>query len=1838
MANQSSPKPSPRVLLQIDEWKKRLIDLSRRNPLVYFKTDRKTILKLAAPKPEEIFKTLFSEKSCQVYLPPAPDAEEKTLPKDDELVFETADHDEAEKRLKTIYRKAESDFQEKGIRTSILTFGLLKWQDGAETEYAPLILYPVLISRATPEDPYSISESDEDISLNPAIQVKFKTEFNIDLVQPKLDEDDFDLEAYFSEVENQLARVQWKVDHTCYLGNFSFHKMAMYADLDSNAASISLHPIIKALANRHLEEPLCPGELPTDDERTLPSKPPQLYILDADSSQAQAIESAIAGHSFVLKGPPGTGKSQTISNILAKAIENNKRVLFVSEKMAALEVVYSRLNNCGLKDYCLELHSHKANKREVVRELTRCLEEVPESTHQMTSSDKERLKILRDRLNTYVLELHKKRDPLNESAFDVLNRLIKLATLPEKSLKLPFPNCNAEHLNELLDIGEILRDNYTILAEGKSFPWTGYKATIFTTEDRETILNKLERLIESIDSVSEVFDSIAVRLGVPPPESFHGCLEFVSICEKLEHNPSPELCWLLDHNAEDILKKAKQCSEASSKLRSIGIELSDKYSEDFLGLPEELIKKYRTVKGELFFGLLNTEKTDTTIVSRTPALINSLKSLREIITATTDATSNILKELDIKSDGDCCIEKAQQALKLAKIALSPNNILSPWIGRLNRRKAEGEFKAFSDKTKRYHQLITDISNKYSEKIFEIDAAVCLDNFTTKYMGWRKYITLSFYQDLIFIRGCYKSSGFPSTLKEDLAAICELNSIKANIQSNKEIFTSIFGKYYSGIDTDIKALDKALANANDVYCISTSLQFSDSTYKFFTLELPLPQAFESIVDRLADALDRFAPEIEKCSDIISWDKLVTDAGTIETCDTTKLLASITRINSALEDFLELTNKITHLQLTPAGLSISSILNDLTKLQEKRQIELLFTNESSVHSASFGSRYNGIDTDWAELVSALEWTIHLASPTYREYLDSEFFEAIAGGLQIPSEESLDLKTSLAQIHKDIDSFETEYIIPGAGPQLSGLDDTAILMSERQRRVDDISKWIGYSRASQRLSELAPGGARILENIIAIPPGAENIIPLLSKSFYLSWINGLKERCPILAEFQGYNHERAISDFRELDKMLTHLAFSEVISKLNLSRREIYQGLRGGELSVLRDQAARKRGHYSLRKLFSRIPNLLLKIKPCLLMSPLSVSHFIGKESFTFDIIIFDEASQICSEDAVGAISRGSQLIVAGDEKQLPPTKFFQGETDGEEDWADSDEDFGVYQSVLEDCDSVGLTPKPLMLKWHYRSRHESLIAYSNESFYEDKLVTFPSPKESDPELGVKFYYMQDGIYERGGKKTNIIEAKKVVELVFQHFKAYGSDKTLGVATLNIQQRDLILDLIEDERRNNPEFNKYFTEDRLSGFFVKNLESVQGDERDVIILSLGYGRDPNGKFTMNFGPINKTGGEKRLNVIVTRAKSKICLVASIKAGDFDIEKLTSPGLKSLYRYLDYAERGKNALQSVAIGGGDTESPFEDDIKLEIEKMGYKVVSQVGCSGFRIDLGVIDPKNPGRYIIGIECDGATYHRAFTARERDRIRQTILEDLGWRIYRIWSPDWFHTRDQEIRRLQEAIKNAAQGILPPKRIPELPIKITHKRVEIEHYTEAGTITDYIVFKPARVHPKLDFITDDSRREKYLIDILKAEGPIHLEIFTDRLLSCWDIRRRGSNIIDAVNSTIASARRKGLVYAKNAFLYSDPRHDVKVVRKPVPQLKESFRLAEHVSREEIQLAAVSLVKSAMSISSDELVSSIARLFDWQQTSHVVDGVIKPELATLLKASKLSLNSEGILSIP
>ncbi|MCQ2972401.1 MAG: DUF3320 domain-containing protein, partial [archaeon] len=479
----------------------------------------------------------------------------------------------------------------------------------------------------------------------------------------------------------------------------------------------------------------------------------------------------------------------------------------------------------------------------------------------------------------------------------------------------------------------------------------------------------------------------------------------------------------------------------------------------------------------------------------------------------------------------------------------------------------------------------------------------------------------------------------------------------------------------------------------------------------------------------------------------------------------------------------------------------------------------------------------------------------------------------------------------------------------------------------------------------------------------------------------------------------------EFKDLDKQILLLNRKRIYQKLNNNMPKIFGATDNPEAKILAGEFTRKSGHLPVRKLLEKAGGTIKQIKPCFMMSPLSVAQYLDptNEKLQFDVVIFDEASQVKPEDALGAFMRGKTAVVMGDTQQLPPTSFFEqlAADESEEEVATALD----MESILHLCK---LSFPVKMLKWHYRSRHESLISVSNTQFYDDELLVYPSPSHSDPELGLKFFYNPDTYYERGSGSKNPLEAKVVVKEIFNHFDKYGDTKSLGVGTFSVAQKNAILEELEVQRKARPELEPLFAESREERFFVKNLETIQGDERDVILISVGYGYDQEGKMSLNFGPLNQDGGERRLNVLITRAREKCVVFSNFKAHDMHMTANPPFGVKALSEFLEYAE---NLTLGTYVRDETPQSPFEDAIAAFLEENGYEVDKQIGCAGFRVDLAIKDPENPGKYFLGITTDGKMYASSKVARDRDRLREQVLTGLGWRLYHLWSTDWYRNRD-----------------------------------------------------------------------------------------------------------------------------------------------------------------------------------------------------------------------------------
>jgi tetratricopeptide (TPR) repeat protein len=528
-------------------------------------------------------------------------------------------------------------------------------------------------------------------------------------------------------------------------------------------------------------------------------------------------------------------------------------------------------------------------------------------------------------------------------------------------------------------------------------------------------------------------------------------------------------------------------------------------------------------------------------------------------------------------------------------------------------------------------------------------------------------------------------------------------------------------------------------------------------------------------------------------------------------------------------------------------------------------------------------------------------------------------------------------------------------------------------------------------------------------------DSILHAFRNRFNHEFINHYVRDDPDLRNFRSSSHERIIGMFIDFDRKRIEINRANLISELTERRGEILSKYPGPSM-IIKTEHAKKKFQKPLKILFGELKDVMGGLKPCIMMSPNNVSAYLDK-GFLFDLLIFDEASQLTPPDAVGSLIRAKQVIISGDTQQLPPTSFFENINVSK-----YEDDYVVLDNILDQFDAIGLSK--IFLKWHYRSVDDRLIAFSNKYFYENSLETFPSAYKKSNDSGIQFVHI-DGTYSRGKSKTNKAEANEVVRLIKEELLNTNS---IGVVTLSEAQRSAVEETLNSYSRHDTVLADLINTD---GIFVKNLENVQGDEKDVIILSTGYGRDENGRITMNFGPINTAGGEKRLNVAITRARKKFIVVSSMDPEDIRVPEKSGRGPELLKLYMIYAKNQGNDSYLQKFGNDDA---IINDIASKVEAEGFRTVKNVGYSMNNIPLAIIDPDNPDHYIMGIETDGRIYYSMKTASERDRIRKTILSERGWNLYRIWSLDYMKNPDKVLHEILNAVSRFQKSATSSKSI------------------------------------------------------------------------------------------------------------------------------------------------------------------------------------------------------------
>ncbi|MCB0327618.1 MAG: hypothetical protein KDD52_08375 [Bdellovibrionales bacterium] len=855
--------------------------------------------------------------------------------------------------------------------------------------------------------------------------------------------------------------------------------------------------------------------------------------------------------------------------------------------------------------------------------------------------------------------------------------------------------------------------------------------------------------------------------------------------------------------------------------------------------------------------------------------------------------------------------------------------------------------------------------------------------------------------------------------------------------------------------------------------------------------------------LPRALETIKAETKTLSERLPFETLTTNEKSYDEISTVRLQSSIKSLVGIIGPFIRTAEPV----ICSKEATVGSIHQAVTDQIEANEIAQKVGKEKGYQNL-LGDYFQGIQTELEPVLEMVQWlkTIHsLKLPVpFMQALIQDSHGVIGTFHNFSDKWKKDLQAIEESFHllSEFGEMKSEFF--------DGRSFHDVSMGSIQKRVNvalgsmnNILRWADYCRLVQQGEN--NGLAMLMESLATGDLPSEQAEDMFLFTVYDSIAQRLVQEHEVLSTFTRHRHEERRKKFVQLDKRILELSRERIAYHASRTRPPMGIGrgpIRTWTESALLDREINKTmRHIPIRRLLERAGKAIKALKPCFMMSPMSVAQFLEPGEHEFDVVIMDEASQLKPHEALGAVARAKQAIIVGDPKQLPPTTFFDAMADNLEE-QEEETSIDDTESILDSCMTVKFPTT--RLKWHYRSEHESLIAFSNSEWYDNDLIIFPSPDDSQTDLGIQFHYIEDAKY---ASQKNLKEAEYVAQAIIDHGKR-NSGLSLGVGTFNLQQKNLIEDLVEKLRKEGPA-NDTAVENLLANetepLFIKNLENLQGDERDVIYISCTYGPDvETGKIYQRFGPINGRNGSRRLNVMFTRAKKRMEIFSSMQPEDVIGGPKSSLGANALKRFLRYASSGQ-ITEAGEITNREPDSDFEIAVAKVLKQHGYEIKPQVGVAGFFIDIGICHPDREGEFIVGIECDGAAYHSARSARDRDRLREEVLLRRGWRIYRIWSTDWFKNRDVEIDRLLKTLAKYREEDSHVVRTKEKAAITVPKEHKIERQSGQELRARLLEYRRENITPRETSPSDGVLRNDLLLALVEMR-PTSLDEFQERIPS------------------------------------------------------------------------------------------------------------------------------------
>jgi very-short-patch-repair endonuclease len=1520
------------VALAIEALRAKLIDLTARNPLLSFRhgsgnTGSQSALRLVGTPLETLFDQISEQKSIRIeaVLPPTERqlshyyAQSGTTPgletdaararlrpdaarwakylgwdTDFELPPREGDsdagarqrgragalfyRDELDARLRRLRSNARTAIQESGSNMLFLAFGFLQWFDklagnAAEQRphHAPLILVPVSIeadSSARGPRKLALAWTGEDMQDNLSLRRKLKNDFGLTL--PEL-ADDEPPEEYFRRVRQEITgQANWTIRRFVMLALIkNAGKLLLYLDLDPDrwpeTGKPADHPTVRALLGGNAPPPRPgPGR---DDHDTWRKIDLELPLVDrADASQANALLRALAGDNLVIQGPPGTGKSQTIANLIAAALDQGKTVLFMSEKLAALEVVRRRLREAGLGDFCLELHSHRTRKKAFFEDIAARLNKSPIGEPGQFEHALATLGRRRTELDDYVRAIGRR---AGNTGFAMAELLFEAGRV------------------RMLDRDLAEKIEYHRVPEAMGQEWDPLLLTRFEDDAIKRLLGE----------TAEALRDLAPFGGAP------GCPWRGTTAQILAVDHQSAMQCL-----QEWRDRAADAGEAIAALRAcLGPELPDRLSR--LGELEVLAAAGRRLL-ELF-----------ALCDKVGSVLDGLARRFDIAWPTT-------------------LAGLSRASRLAAIVhQAPLEALAYSHDGLDASGSKAALSRLADLLERRFALVNRLqewvddpeTDAFDERELRAAGKLLAEGGLFVRLGqqWRAARGLA--RALLRVGVSRK----PRDQSEALLQLAGRVALDAELRADPDIGIAA-GSHFRAARTPADAL---LAVCR--WRRAARDAFSGSELK------PIAQRLLQLDrDAIAELQENLAEGPAGLLEALG------EGGDTLTAQTDLWVAAVRSVSAGV---------------------IAETLE-----QRVRSAEQAATAMRLVAEAAMACRA------WRESELRAVQVLALDRARWFGSDDEPGAEAIAGRAE----------AALAQ---------PEALVP----------------------------WLAYERAREQACAHNCGPLAAAMEAGVIDPAR------IDRAWRIAWLTEAARRAqranPLLLRCNGLQLNGIRAEYARLDGEIMEMR--RRLIAVRLMRRPVPEGTQSPvvgqktEKALLRHCIGLQRGQPAIRAVTTRAGRALQALKPCFMMGPLSVAQYLEPGKLEFDLVIMDEASQLRPEDAIGTVARGGQLIVVGDEQQMPPTSFFiANDADG----AEGDGGFvGQQDGSILALAAGSFGDRQAMLNWHYRSRHPELIAFSNHEFYDNQLHVFPAPQESDERIGLTRIFVDGGWANDG---VNDIEAQCVAEKAVEHLRT-RPDKSLMIVAMNIKQKERIEDHIDRLKNENGGLGQILDESeadsRLEPFVVKNLENVQGDERDVVMISMTYGpRQPGGRVQQYFGPIIQQEGHRRLNVLFTRAKERMVVFTSMHASDILVGPESSRGLHVLKGFLHFVET-KELSSGTRFTGKEPESPFEEAVMRELERAGYDAEPQLGVGRYRIDLAVRNPDFRQQFLLGIECDGAMYHSSLSARDRDRLRQEVLQNLGWEIERIWSTDWFRDPEQEMKRILDRLAKLRQSAILP---------------------------------------------------------------------------------------------------------------------------------------------------------------------------------------------------------------